>query len=103
MNLDKTLGLRTKIGLPFALSAIALLVIGVMSALTFRSLVSDTNDIAGNSLPAVSEVLNGDRDLYQALVAQNAVVDAAFLGRDTADGRALFDENIQQALSLIHI
>lgn len=97
MNLDKTLGLRTKIGLPFALSAIALLVIGVMSALTFRSLVSDTNDIAGNSLPAVSEVLNGDRDLYQALVAQNAVVDAAFLGRDTADGRALFDENIQQA------
>jgi methyl-accepting chemotaxis protein len=68
MNLNRTLGLRTKICLPFALSAIALLIVGVVSALTFRDLVSDTNDIAGNSLPAVSEVLNGDRDLYQALV-----------------------------------
>lgn len=97
MNLNKTLGLRTKICLPFALSAIALLIIGVVSALTFRDLVSDTNDIAGNSLPAVSEVLNGDRDLYQALVAQNAVVDDALLGRDTTDQRASFDENTQQA------
>lgn len=97
MTLNNTLGLRTKICLPFALCAIALLIIGVVSALTFRNLVSDTNDIVGNSLPAVSEVLNGDRDLYQALVAQNAVVNAAFLGRDTDEGRAVFDENIQQA------
>ena len=97
MTLNNTLGLRTKICLPFALCAIALLIIGVVSALTFRNLVSDTNDIVSNSLPAVSEVLNGDRDLYQALVAQNAVVNAAFLGRDTDEGRAVFDENIQQA------
>ena len=97
MTLNNTLGLRTKICLPFALCAIALLIIGVVSALTFRNLVSDTNDIVGNSLPAVSEVLSGDRDLYQALVAQNAVVNAAFLGRDTDEGRAVFDENIQQA------
>jgi methyl-accepting chemotaxis protein len=98
MNLNAALGLRTKICLPFALSAIALLIIGVASALTFRDLVSDTNDIASNALPAVSEVLNGDRDLYQALVAQNSVVDNALLGRDTADHRASFNENAQQAL-----
>jgi methyl-accepting chemotaxis protein len=98
MNLNKVLGLRTKICLPFALSAIALLIIGLLSTLTFRDLVSDTDDIANNSLPAISEVLNADRDLYQALVAQNNLVDAAALGQTTESHLAEFNENAQQAL-----
>jgi methyl-accepting chemotaxis protein len=98
MNLNKVLGLRTKICLPFALSAIALLIIGLLSTLTFRDLVSDTDDIANNSLPAISEVLNADRDLYQALVAQNNLVDAAALGQATESHLAEFNENAQQAL-----
>jgi len=98
MNLNKALGLRTKICLPFALSAIALLIIGLLSTLTFRDLVSDTDDIANNSLPAISEVLNADRDLYQALVAQNNLVDAAALGQATESHLAEFNENAQQAL-----
>ena len=98
MNLNKRLGLRTKICLPFALTAIALILIGVFSATTFQNLVSDTEDIAGNSLPAISEVLNADRDLYQALVAQTALIDAAAMGKDTAEHRASFEENAQQAL-----
>ncbi|MDI9244853.1 methyl-accepting chemotaxis protein [Marinobacter sp. CHS3-4] len=97
MNLNKKLGLRTKICLPFALSAIALIVIGIVSAMTFRNLVADTNDIADNALPAISEVLNGDRDLYQALVAQNSAVEAALLGRESDEYRASFDENTKQA------
>jgi methyl-accepting chemotaxis protein len=98
MNLNKVLGLRTKICLPFALSAIALLIIGLLSTLTFRDLVSDTDDIANNSLPAISEVLNADRDLYQALVAQTNLVDAAALGQTTESHLAEFNENAQQAL-----
>jgi methyl-accepting chemotaxis protein len=98
MNLNKALGLRAKICLPFALTAIALLVVGLISALTFRNLVADTDNIAGNLLPAISEVLNADRDLYQALVAQNAFVDAAGLGRDTNGQREAFQENAGQAL-----
>jgi len=98
MNLNKVLGLRTKICLPFALSAIALFIIGLLSTLTFRDLVSDTDDIANNSLPAISEVLNADRDLYQALVAQNNLVDAAALGQTTESHLAEFNENAQQAL-----
>ncbi|MEX0605566.1 MAG: methyl-accepting chemotaxis protein [Marinobacter sp.] len=97
MNLNKKFGLRTKICLPFALSAIALVIIGVVSALTFQDLIADTNDITENSLPAITEVLNGDRDLYQALVDQNAAVNAALLGRDINEERASFDENTQQA------
>ncbi|WP_150909939.1 methyl-accepting chemotaxis protein [Marinobacter halotolerans] len=98
MNLNKALGLRAKICLPFALTAIALLIVGIVSALTFRDLLADTDDIAGNMLPAISEVLNADRDLYQALVAQNAFVDAAGLGRETNGQREAFQENAVQAL-----
>jgi len=97
MNLNQALGLRSKICLPFALSALALLLVGILSTLTFRDLVADTTDIAENSLPAVSEILNGDRDLYQALVAQNLAVESALLGRDITEHRAEFEENAQQA------
>ncbi|TGN40078.1 methyl-accepting chemotaxis protein [Marinobacter confluentis] len=97
MNLNRILGIRSKICLPFAITAVALLLMGILSALTFRDLVADTDDIAGNSLPAISEVLNADRDLYQALVAQMSFVDAASLGRDTANFKEDFLENASQA------
>lgn len=98
MNLNRLLGLRSKILLPFALTAIALLLIGIFSAFTFRGLVADTEEIAGNSLPAISEALNADRDLYQALVAQTAFVNAAALGRDPENQKEVFTENAVQAL-----
>jgi len=97
MNLNRRLGLRAKICLPFALSAAALIFIGILSAITFRDLASNTKDIAENALPAVSEALNGDRDLHQALVAQNSAIDEALLGGDSTDFRAAFDENAKEA------
>jgi methyl-accepting chemotaxis protein len=48
-------------------------------------------------LPSVSEVLNGDRDLYQALEAQKNFVEVLGIG-DEADGYlASYEENAQQA------
>ncbi|OZB20547.1 MAG: chemotaxis protein [Marinobacter sp. 34-60-7] len=91
------LGLRTKIALPFAITAIALLIVGLFSVSTARNLVSDTEDIAATYLPSVSEILNGDRDLYQALVAQMTLVDQAFNNEPTADAKADFAENADQA------
>lgn len=97
MNINKVLGLRSKICLPFAITATALLLIGVLSALTFRDLVEDTESIAGNSLPAISEALNADRDLYQALVAQTTFIDAAAMGFDPGNAEEDFSENATQA------
>ena len=76
MDFGKRLGLRVKIALPFVITAVALVVIGLFAVSTVRNLVSDTDNIADTYLPSVSEILNGDRDLYQALVAQytNALV-----------------------------
>ena len=97
MNLSTSLGLRTKIALPFAISAIALVIIGLFSVRTAQNLVADTDDIADRYLPAVSEVLNGDRDLYQALVAQMEAIDAAATGEPGGGFEDEFNENVQQA------
>ncbi|WP_303290565.1 methyl-accepting chemotaxis protein [Marinobacter sp. SS5-14b] len=97
MNVLNNLGLRTKIALPFLITATALVIVGAFSVLTARNLVSDTDDIATTYLPSVSEILNGDRDLYQALVAQMTLVDQAFNSEDTADSLNDFNENAEQA------
>ena len=57
MNFKNSLGLRAKIALTFAISAIALIVIGLFSVLTARNLVSDTDTLSERYLPAVSEAL----------------------------------------------
>ncbi|HCL39373.1 MAG TPA: methyl-accepting chemotaxis protein, partial [Marinobacter hydrocarbonoclasticus] len=97
MTALKKLGLRTKIALPFAITALALVIVGVFSVLTARNLVSDTDDIAATYLPSVSQILNGDRDLYQALVAQMTLLDQAFNNEDTSGALADFNENAEQA------
>lgn len=98
MDFGKRLGLRVKVALPFAITAVALVVIGLFAVSTVRNLVSDTDNIAETYLPSVSEILNGDRDLYQAMVAQMAFVDAQFNNEEGKDYLASFDENAGQAL-----
>lgn len=98
MDFGKRLGLRVKVALPFAITAVALVVIGLFAVSTVRNLVSDTDNIAETYLPSVSEILNGDRDLYQAMVAQMAFVDAQFNNEKGENYLASFDENAQQAL-----
>ncbi|MHA7809881.1 MAG: methyl-accepting chemotaxis protein [Marinobacter adhaerens] len=98
MDFGKRLGLRVKVALPFVITAVALVVIGLFAVSTVRNLVSDTDNIADTYLPSVSEILNGDRDLYQALVAQMAYVDAQSNNEDGENYLASFDENAGQAL-----
>ena len=90
-------GFRTRIALPFLITAAALVFVGLFSVSTGRNLVSDTRDISDNYLPAISEVLNGDRDLYQALVAQMSAIDAGFNQADSQEQIARFTENARQA------
>jgi len=90
-------GFRTRIALPFLITAAALVFVGLFSLSTGRNLVSDTSDISDNYLPAISEVLNGDRDLYQALVAQMSAIDAGFNQADPREQVASFTENARQA------
>lgn len=90
-------GFRTRIALPFAITAAVLVFVGLFSVSTSRNLVSDTDDLATNYLPAISEVINGDRDLYQALVAQMDYVDAQAHKEDGSAFLTDFDDNVKQA------
>lgn len=98
MNFFTRLGLRTKIALPFIIATITLIFIGLFSVNTTRSLVEDTDSIAKTYLPSVSEILNADRDLYQALVAQMSYVAAMLDNKDGSKFLNDFNENAQQAL-----
>ena len=97
MTIGKRFGLRSKIALPFAITSIALVFIGLFSVNTTRHLVSGTDDIAETYLTSVSRILNGDRDLYQALVAQMSYVDAKINNEDGSRFLSDFDENAGQA------
>lgn len=90
-------GFRTRIALPFTITAVALIFVGIFSINTVRNLVLDVDQIADDYLPAVSEILNGDRDLYQALTAQFSYVDATFNQEDASGHLKFFEENVQQA------
>ncbi|MCK7545007.1 methyl-accepting chemotaxis protein [Marinobacter bryozoorum] len=101
MAIGNALGFRTKIALPFVITAIAVVVLGALSVITARNLVSDTDFLAENLLPASSEILNGDRDLYQALVAQNGYIRARESNKAAEDLLAAFHENAEQARTRI--
>ncbi|WP_339798683.1 methyl-accepting chemotaxis protein [uncultured Marinobacter sp.] len=97
MPVGKSVGFRTKIALPYILTALAIVVLGALSVNTSRNLVSDTDFLAENLLPAATEILNGDRDLYQALIAQMAYVQARERNLRPEELREEFRENVEQA------
>ncbi|QEW06615.1 methyl-accepting chemotaxis protein [Nitrincola iocasae] len=97
MNMKNQLGFRVKVALPFVIAALAMIVIVFFAVNTVRNLVSDTDRVAEVYLPSISEVLNGDRDLYQALVAQNNFVEVLGQGDEADEYLASYEENAQQA------
>jgi len=98
MNLKNRLGFRVKVALPFVITALALIIIVFFAVNTVRHLVTGTDLVAEVYLPAVSEVLNGDRDLYQALEAQKNYVEESGSGDEAEGYLAIYEENAQQAL-----
>ncbi|AHI28977.1 methyl-accepting chemotaxis protein [Marinobacter similis] len=97
MNWGNRFGFRVKMALPFIITALALIAIVFFAVNTVRNLVSDTDQVAEVYLPSVSEVLNGDRDLYQALVAQKDYVGVFGYGDEAEEYLASYEENAQQA------
>lgn len=91
------LGFRWKLTLPIALLALLLMTTALIGVQLSNRLGEDVTRLADEFLPELDNLLQADRDLYQALVAERSMI---FVDTNS-DGykklTALHDENIGQA------
>ena len=97
MQAIRKLGLKTKMLLPFALTGLAIVLLGIFNATTIRDLVEDVDEVSATFLPSISDILNADRDLYQAYVAQQNLLIAANGDGDLEGLTDTFAVNADQA------
>ncbi len=93
--------LRVKIGAGLVLLTLLILISGALNYHVLGQLAANTDMFATRLLPAQSKVLNADRDLYQALRAEQEALLTNDADKQKA-ARADFDENIDQARDRMH-
>ena len=64
------LGFRWKIALPIMLLAVLLVSMGVLGVRGITQVSDSSTKLTNRFLPGISLLLNADRDLYQAFVAE---------------------------------
>lgn len=101
LRLFADLGFRWKISLPIVLLAFLLVLMGVLGMRGINQVADSSSKLATRYLPAISVLLNADRDLYQALVAERGLLGGA-VGAHVNDLKAAHRENIQQAYERVH-
>lgn len=97
----KNLSIRVKLSLPLLIASLLVLVLLPLSFTLINNTQKIADGLGVDFLPAISRVLNGDRDLYQARLAQLEFLHAP---NDSSRIRAMnaFKENNQQALDRMH-
>ncbi|PAU53801.1 chemotaxis protein [Pseudomonas indica] len=95
------LGFRWKIALPILLIALLLVVIGGLGMQAIGQVADANGKLTHRYLPAVSLLLNADRDLYQAFVAERSLLNPSGVERLQALEK-FHQENIQQAYDRVH-
>lgn len=96
MVLSKMLGIRAKAAFGLVLLTLFILLLGGVNYVALEKLQENANLFATRLMPADAVVLNADRDLYQALVAQQE----RLMTEDSSQHEALlkdFNENADQA------
>jgi len=88
---------RLKIGLPMV--ALAVLFIGstVHGLMSLRATTADANRLAHEFMPQINYILQADRDLYQAQIAERSILLLPEGASSMNSYRDQFNENTQQA------
>ncbi|GAA6133552.1 methyl-accepting chemotaxis protein [Oceaniserpentilla sp. 4NH20-0058] len=86
------LGLAKKLRLPIALVGILLLLVSILQINSMQVISNDFSHINEEYIPSIELVLNADRDLYQAQVAERTMA----MGLLNDDYLKAHSENIQQ-------
>ena len=95
------LGFRWKIALPILLLAVLLVSMGILGMRGITQVADSSTKLTNRFLPGISFLLNADRDLYQAFVAERSLLDegaSAYAEVLTA----AHAENLQQAYDRVH-
>ena len=98
----QSMKLRTKLSLPVIIMGLGIALISGLTYLSTERLIQASQALASDYLPSTSAVLNADRDLYQALTAQQAFLGALVSGKDNETYLNDFNENVQQARDRMH-
>lgn len=96
----ESLSLRWKLRLPLLLLVVLVLYMGLHAISTSKMLGDNTATIAKVNLPEIQLLIQADRDLYQAVLAERAL-----LQLDSSTHQKLFNvqsENAQQALDRVY-
>ena len=90
------LGFRRNITLPIGVLALLLMLMGVFGMRGIEHVAESSQRLATRHLPAISLLLNADRDLYQAFIAERSMLDsdAGEYRQELHDSHA---ENLRQA------
>lgn len=95
------LGFRWKIALPILLLAVLLVTMGFLGMRGIDQVADSSTRLTNRFLPGISLLLNADRDLYQAFVAERSMLGAGGVERQDAL-KAAHAENLQQAYDRVH-
>ena len=91
------MSIRLKAAFGLVLLTLFILIIGGINYLALDRLQGNTQQFAGTLMPGLGVVINGDRDLYQALSAQQEYLLVQGKGEKAAAFKQDFNENAQQA------
>lgn len=97
------LSFRWKIALPIMLLAVLFVAMGLVAMRGINQVAGSSTVLASRYLPGISVLLNADRDLYQAFVAERSLLLVRGGGGERgAVLKSEHTENLQQAYDRIH-
>lgn len=89
--------IRVKFSLMFIIMAVVLIVIAVTGAMQNRSTLKQMQEFSQLFNPAISAILNADRDLYQAQLSQEALLQEELSAEKRKSEIDNWQENVDQA------
>ncbi len=95
------LSFRRKIAPPILLLAVLLLLVGALGVHGIAQQNESNQRLGKRFLPGIALLLNADRDLYQAFVAERSLLDSLLNAEQIAGLRNDHAENLQQALDRV--
>lgn len=93
----KNLSIKLKLVLPISVLAILFLVTSTVGYVISLALARDAHTITETYLPEINYLLQADRDLYQAQIAERSILFLPDGDRQIAEYKAQYEENIAQA------